>query len=150
MKILSQRNPQWANQKLGKSFFNIGRYGCTITCISMLTDYFSQFSGIFKTPKDLAQGLEFTEEGYLVWSSLLKITQMRLEKRLYNRDDVSIIHSLKDPKRAVILQVDGFHWIIALKKLPFGVYWIADPWTGTKRFSTAYNKITGSAHLILQ
>ena len=34
--IVSQRDPQWGNIKLGTSNVNISGYGCTITCLGYL------------------------------------------------------------------------------------------------------------------
>lgn len=148
MLILGQRSPEWAEQKLGNSPFKIGRYGCTLVCLSMLTDYFSQFKGTWKSPDQLASKLSFTKDGLIIWSSLPAHTQFRLEKRLYSRNDVSIKESLKDPKRAVALQVENYHWVLALGKSPLGGYKIADPWSGDKTTTRKYKAITGSAHFI--
>lgn len=143
---LSQRDSRWASTKIGYSSITVGRYGCTLTCISMLSDYF----GCFLDPKRLASEiLKFTKDGLILWGSVTsKIPCMEFEKRLYKRDDAEIDLSLKDPKKAVILQVELYHWVVALRKLPLGVYLIADPWTGTVRLSTAYKNISGSAHFL--
>ena len=149
MIILSQRDSKWSAEKLGQSVCTVGRYGCVTVCLSMLSDYFKEQKGSFVNPAKLARGLKFTNDGLIIWSSLPLLLQFSLSKRLYQRNDVEIGISLKDPKKAVILQVENFHWVVALRRLPFGVYLIADPWTGTKRLSTAYKNITGSAHFNL-
>jgi ABC-type bacteriocin/lantibiotic exporter with double-glycine peptidase domain len=144
MQILSQRDPRWAAQKLGKSVCTVGRYGCTITCLSMLSDWFKKF----RSPWDLARELSYTIDGLVIWSSLPKVLPFKLEKRLYSKNDAEIVKSLKDPKKAVILQVDGYHWVLLLNKIG-PLYWIADPWTGSKKFlNGSYKSITGSAHFI--
>jgi hypothetical protein len=148
MLILGQRDSRWKDEKIGTTHLTIGRWGCTITCLSMLSDYFNGF----KTPRFLAKYLKYTKEGLIIWDSLPSILPFKLEKRLYKRNDEEIKKSLSDPERAVILQVDGCHWVLALGyyKLAPSIYRIADPFFGDKSTSLRYKKITGSAHMILK
>lgn len=144
MFLLSQRDPTWSNVKLGQSNLTVGRFGCTTVSISMLTDYF----GSYKAPSFLAtKGLQYTKEGLLIWSSINSLSCMSFEKRLYNRNDTEIMTSLKDPMKACILEVEGRHWVVAVRKsiLP-DRYVILDPWFGDKASSKRYKTITGSAH----
>ena len=150
MQILSQRDSRWAAEKLGTSYVTVGRYGCTITCLSMLSGYFKSF----KTPRFLAKYLKYTRDGLIIWSSMPYVLPFRLDKRLYRQDDIEIKKSLDDPDKAVILQVDNFHWVVCLGVYRFApwIYRIADPWTGKKKafVFSGYKKITGSAHLIIK
>ena len=142
MKIISQRNPLWSQHKLGKSNLTIGLFGCTTCCICMVADYF----GEYHDPVAMQGYQGYTPEGLIIWESL-KLKKMKFGKRLRKFDPAEIQVSLKDPKKAVILEVENRHWVVALNKLPFvNVYRIADPWTGTIRLSTAYKYISGSAH----
>lgn len=142
MKILSQRDPQWSAHKIGSSTLTIGRYGCTLTCLSMLTDYFQHFG----TPAQIAEHKDwFTKDGLVKWDKL-NLKAMTFEKRLYGRNDAEIEKSLKDPNKAVILQVENYHWVVCLGKDVFGRYRIADPWFGDKASINRYKIITGSAH----
>lgn len=151
MIILSQKDPRWAKQTIGKTQLTLDRWGCTITCISMLSDYFTSLGGKYRDPAELAKMLEFTQNGLVLWSSLKKAIGAAFEWRQYGFDSKRIDASLKDPKKAVMLEVPlggGKHWVVALSRIPMtNIYRIADPLTGTKKFSTAYGKITGSAHL---
>ena len=99
-------------------------------------------------PGELAKKLTFNSEGKIIWSSLPDVVNFRLDKRLFKRDDAEIQKSLDAPDKAVMLEVNGCHWVVALRKLPFGLYWIADPWDATKCLSSKYKKITGSAHMV--
>ena len=155
MKYLSQRDNQWAQVSLGRSRATVGRYGCTTTCISMLTDYF----GYWHSPKDLAKEIiQYTyhpkypkqSEGLILWPSVDNTKCMKFEKRLYGRKDDEILISLADPKKAVIFEVNGCHWVVGVKKTMFGNdYWIIDPWDGKKKTLTEGKyRITGSAHFI--
>ena len=143
MKILCQRDPLWADKKIGGSYVTLGRYGCTITCISMITDY----AGAWIRPDEIAKHKDwFTKDGLVLWSKLL-LPAVTFEKRLYGKQDAEIIKSLKDPHKAVILQVQNYHWVLCLGQNWNGSYRIADPWTGKKANISKYNdEITGSAH----
>jgi hypothetical protein len=150
MQALSQRDPRWASEKLGTSYVTVGRYGCTITCLSMLSEYYKDF----KTPRNLARYLKYTKDGRVIWDSLPAVLPFKLEKRLYRRDDERIKKSLKDPNRAVIFQVDYHHWVVACGTYKFApwIYRVADPWIGKKaaliKPFLPYRQITGSAHFI--
>lgn len=147
MIILSQRNPFWSTLHLGSSPLTVGRYGCTTTCIAMISDYF----GHYKSPLCLAQqpGL-YDAAGKIIWSELNHLfLGMVFEKRVYGRNDALIKESLADKDKAVILEVDhGQHWVVALgKTLIRNDYRIADPWFGDKSTAVGrYHNITGSAH----
>lgn len=143
MKILSQRDPLWAKVPIGESSLTLGRYGCTITSISMLTDYFGGWS----PPDVMARKQKFTKDGLIIWQAL-NLPTVSFEKRLFGRNDVEIEKSLKDPDKAVILQVENYHWVVCLGKDLLGRYRIADPWFGDKSSVTRYKSITGSAHFV--
>lgn len=145
MRILSQRDPIWANDKLGQSQSTVGRYGCTITSISMGTDYFKSW----KTPKELAKELKYTNEGLLLWDSLPSATCFKLEKRFYGQQDHLIREALGSQKKIALIQVENYHWVLALGKNIFGGYKIADPWFGDTSTTKRYKSITGGAILVL-
>lgn len=146
MVYLSQRDPRWSSVRLGASQLTVGRYGCTTTCISMLSDYF----GGFVRPDEIAKRAEnYTKDGLVLWTKL-ELRKMRFEWREYQRNDAKIREALKDPNRAVILQVDdGAHWVVALRRTMLGLgndYVCLDPWTGKKcDVLKTYRNITGAA-----
>lgn len=144
---LSQQDARWAQVKLGQSNLTVGRYGCTTTCLSMLSEYF----GAFKTPAQLAGSLKYTPDGLIIWQSLPSVLPFKIEKRITFFSPMDIEISLKDPNKGVILNVNnGAHWVLATYKIPFTnkLYMTNDPWTGTSRASFAYKNIVGSAHMI--
>lgn len=147
MQYLSQRDPRWSQVKLGASPLTVGRYGCTTTAMSMLTSYF----GLCQWPDKIAKvASNYTPQGLVIWKNL-KFDAMRFSQRLYGRNDKAIQESLKDPNKAVILEVDnGQHWVVALRKTILGNdYVILDPWTGKKTTACGtYHNVTGSAHFI--
>ncbi len=148
MIIENQRDQRWAQVKLGQSNLSIGRYGCTTTCISMLSDYF----GCFVDPVELQNHLKYTPDGLILWTTL-DLPKMQFARRIRFDDNPgvdytpNILDALKDPDKAVILEVDHSHWLVALSKVPFanGLYRCADPWFADKCFSSRYNRITGAA-----
>jgi len=116
----------------------------------MLSDYFKRYGATYREPHELAKMLDFTVNGLLLWNSVKKVTNMIFEWRQYGYDQARIDKSLKDPKQACLLEFnlgEGKHWVVALRRIPFTkTYWIADPLTGSKKLSTKYGAVTGSAH----
>src|SRR3990167_8020957 len=144
---LSQRNPSWVSMKIGVSNLTIWRWGCTTTCLSMLSDYFKCFSS---PPKIAGNGAWYTADGLIIWAKL-NFPNMKFEKRVKGFDKAAIDASIKDPNKAVILEVaDGSHWVVATGKTWFGNdYKIADPWDGKDATAIGkYKNISGSAHFI--
>ena len=145
MIYLSQRDQRWSQVKLGQSSLTVGRYGCTTTCISMLSDYF----GCLVYPDAIAKNVyNYTKDGLVIWEAL-KFAKMRFAQRVQGRPSDSLIQAcLKDPDKAIILQVDnGQHWVVALSKNFFGNdYTVLDPWTGKKcNAMSVYKNITNAA-----
>ena len=145
MIILSQRDPRWATLKLGISPLTVGRYGCTTTCVSMLTDYF----WCYTNPAQLAGQKDlYTKDGLILWNNL-EFRKMRFVNRFYMRDDEKIADALKDPDKAVILEVaNRSHWVVGLRPTYIGdSYVVADPWSGDKcDVIKRYKNITGGAY----
>ena len=143
---LSQRDSRWSFEKIGKTNITVGRMGCTITCLAMLSSYF----GCYKTPGMLAKYLSYTKDALLIWSSIPSELCFSLHKRFYGYNAELIAEGLKLKNTAVILQVQGYHWVVAISKIPLTkTYIIADPWTGKLSTTLAYkNQITGGAVLI--
>ena len=142
--LLSQRDPRWAQNKLGASSLTVGRYGCTTTAICMGLSAF----GISITPDVIASnGASYTADGLILWGKL-KLPKFKFVKRGYGRDDAAIRASLAAPDEFVILEVNHSHWVLATGKTLFGNdYKIADPWFGDRSTAVGrYKAITGSAH----
>ena len=144
MLIISQRNPLWSSRRLGASQLTCGKFGCTTTSCSMLSSYF----GCYRSPLELASDANnYTKEGLILWTHL-NFDKMKFSWRGYARDDSKIQEAIKNPNKAVMLQVnDGAHWVVALSKTWFGnSYTVADPWDATKcDVIKKYNNITGFA-----
>jgi|GEM_PF-2386538 lysozyme len=141
MKILSQRNPEWADVQIGKSTETVGRKGCLLTDNSAITDYI----GHYRDPKWMAQNLDYTKEGLFIWAS---ITRAKLDfvYRFYSWDDVKIRKAFKDPDQFIVIQVDSKHWVWLIGMAQG--YRVMDPWYGDIiNLFDRYRKITGFAIL---
>lgn len=147
MQLLCQRDPKWAQVKLGVSNLTVGRYGCTTTCVSMLSDYF----GTYIAPSTLAfQKNYYTVDGLLNWTAL-DLPGMQFISRDQGRDDAKILDSIRNHDKAVMLEVsNGSHWVVAIRKCWFSnSYIVADPWTGkTCDVIKVYKNITGAAYWV--
>lgn len=145
MKILKQSDPRWSLEKIGESNTTIGKDGCLITCLSMLSDWYGQY----ESPAWLARSLDFTPDGKLLWKSIRP--PMRFVYRYYRRYDHKIKEILLSQDNAVVLQVPfkGLftttpHWVVLIGFSRYLGYKIADPYDGKiKWLSKSYKDITG-------
>lgn len=149
MQQLSQRDQRWGAVRIGPTHLTVHDKGCTLTCVSMLSDYF----GEFMPPDKIARlpGL-FDSTGRIIWSVLPKyFHKFKPVVRVQGRSDVRIKTSLVDPKQACILQVrNGAHWVLPVRGTqPAGDYICDDPWTGGKcQAIRDYKNISGSEHFV--
>lgn len=128
MIILSQRDPRWSFKTIGKSKSTIGAYGCTITCLSMLSDWY----GCFKDPAWMAKYITFQVDK-VIWSSIANVLCFKFVWRFYKYDEGRILPALNGKTTSCLLQVRGNHWVVGIKKVG-SYYWIADPWDGKRKF----------------
>ena len=141
MQQLSQRDPIWANVHIGESNLTIGRFGCTIVSISMVTDRFNKWI----TPDSIATKQKFTKDGLILWTKL-NLPTVSFIKRGYGRNDVEIVEAIQNPDKAVILEVENFHWVLCIGKSLLGGYNIIDPWFGKPSTTRSYkDQVTGYA-----
>lgn len=145
MIYFSQRDPKWAADKIGSSNLTIGRWGCTLTSIAMLSSYF----GCPQTPLEIAHNAaNFNKEGLVVWKNL-NFPCFQFVFRGYNESVSRIKDAMEDPDKAVLLQVNyGQHWVVGIRPKFFGrSYIVADPWDGKKVDVLAkYHNIMGAAY----
>lgn len=151
---LSQCDGRWSLKTIGESGLTLGRWGCTITCISMLSSFFD----CYKSPDVIAKtpGL-FTKDGLIIWSGIEKLFGGKLKfvtriggkgKAVLSRKDINA-SLLTSPKTAVILEVRNFsHWVVCVGTYG-NDYYVIDPLDGKKKLALkTFGNITGSAHLI--
>lgn len=142
MLTLSQRVPNGAT-KIGKTNRTLAEVGCTITCISMSSSYF----GEYKTNNELASALRFTADAKILWASIGEVfKRFEFRWRFYSNDRQFISEAIKNPDKTVLLNVDnGGHWVLAIRRLYGDTYWVADPWSGTRKI---YSGVVGGAVLV--
>jgi hypothetical protein len=148
MQILSQLDSRWGSKPIGQTEVLIRDKGCTITCISMASDYFE----CFQNPGWMAKYLQFTVknssvgEAKIIWQSIEKVSCFKFEFRYFYYNEQACIKAIKNPRKVCLLEIKKSHWVLALNKIPGG-YWVADPWGGKKRIALA-SSVSGSAVLI--
>jgi ABC-type bacteriocin/lantibiotic exporter with double-glycine peptidase domain len=128
MVLLSQRDPRWSFKTIGQSTSTIGAYGCTITGLSMLSDWY----GGYKDPAWMAKNLSFLVDK-VIWSSVTAKLSFKFVWRFYGYDEGRILPALAGKTTSCLLQVRGNHWVVGIKKVG-SYYWIADPWDGKRKF----------------
>lgn len=143
MLILSQRDPKWSQTKIGKTNLKLSKIGCTTTCISMASSYF----GEYKDPGILAQSLSYTGDGRILWPSIDKVFKtIKFYWRGYAITPITTVeidYALKSKDKCIILNVDGgAHWVLGIRRIAGGLYWVADPWSGTRKL---YSGVVGYA-----
>jgi len=145
MRKLSQRDPKWGNEYIGKSKAKIKDYGCTITSISMFSDWY----GNYKNPEWMANHLSFTTDGKLYWNSVsTSELPMRFVYRYYYKDDRKIQEILKSKDGVCLLEVNRNHWVALVGYSRVYGYKVNDPWDGTTCYLSKRNyKITGLTEL---
>ena len=151
MIYLKQSDSHWASITLGKSKSSLASYGCTVTSISMILDYFK----CYIDPGKLAKLLSFDESGSLLWNSVTEKTGIKFLWRYYAYDETVALEASKNPLKAIILRVwytskNGIktpHWVVGIRKIPFTKTWvIVDPISGGLSTTLKYgNVISGMA-----
>jgi len=163
MKItpLSQRDSKWASLLLGfntNSKYNIGDYGCLITCLAMVYNY---YTGKSITPSDMNEKLKAlgagygfsVGTGYYVWGAFPYVCTTVKESykttpSALTDTQMNAINSAVDAGYPVMLEIDfdptdadvDMHWVLATKRNKDNEndITINDPWTGTERSLKEY------------
>jgi len=145
MKLLNQRNPKWSQVLIGKSQATLGDFGCTITCLSMLSEWY----GKFKSPDWIAKNLEFTHDGKIFWKSIDGKLPFKFVYRYYKQDDTKIKEILFSKNGSCLLNVnDGKHWVLLVGYSKIFGYRVADPFYGDMIYlKKRYKNITGFTEL---
>lgn len=145
MVYLSQLNPKWSFKTIGNSSSTIGRYGCAIVCLSMLSDYF----GEYKDPAWNAKNLSFLVDK-VIWKSVSEKLCFNFVYRYYKKDMEAFKKAMAGKYTACMFEVNNNHWVVGVRKsiYPMSKYWLViDPLTGAKNWYHEGN-ITGGATFI--
>jgi len=139
---LSQRDIRWGWKPIGNTKYLVRDWGCTLTCVSMASDYF----GCYQDPAWCAKNLTYTADAKILWQSIEQKLCFKFKWRFYKHDKFMILDGIQDPNKVCLLNVYGRHWVLATRKVPFG-YWVVDPWTGTNKYY-GEGAVTGGTILI--
>jgi hypothetical protein len=165
VKYLSQRDPQWASVLLNGSDLTIGDYGCTVTCISMLSDYY----GCKMTPDQIGKNPNFVRLGNVVWTGLDFPTfsfrygdgnAINSNKSVIDNAGLnSYLSDVNNGDRSAIIQItvtppkggsSYTHFLVGLWALPdTNDIMVIDPWDGKSKplfLSYPYAKITEACY----
>ncbi len=105
--VLRQYDSKWKNKYIAKSNATIGKYGCTLTSLSMVYSY---DTGKTVTPDAMDDLLKFTSGGAVYWDSVSAVG--------YNRHSYSlaaIYEQLKQGNPVIIggkNSKGGTHWVV--------------------------------------
>jgi len=141
---LSQRDPKWANIKLGFGTGTIGQYGCTITAITMLLNS----KGANLNPSQVNDKMKDTgafggDPANLVWWAKLPkaFPQITSVYKYYSYDN-DIVKGLIKQGYPVVVCVDGSpigssqHWVLYV-----GDQTLLDPWDGKGKPTSTYKPL---------
>lgn len=144
--FLSQGDNEWRKIKLGDSDETIGRSGCLITSLSMLSYWY----GKYRDPAWMAKKLNFNPGGWLLWLSINEIDlPFRFVWRRYGYDKYKILEILKSEDRACVVELnDGAHWGAVIGYSRLNGFRIADPIDGNSVYAKKRDyRITGHAEI---
>lgn len=144
MQVFCQRDPRWAHLTIPNSTLTLGRYGCTVSCVAMLTSYFLPE----RTPAQLLPMLRFAPGGLILWDSC-RFENFAWVRRARSYEPSAVRVHILDPSLAVILEVaGGSHWVVATDFTPVsGLIRIADPWLGDRATMARYKgSISGASY----
>ena len=148
IKPLSQRDTRWASHKLGYSYYTIGGYGCLITAISMILNWYGKSTDPAQLNDALVRVGGFTGAN-LYWNAIAQVQpDVYLAKAIdcyYIPAPLHEIDALLADDVPVLVHVDftpggavDQHWVLIVGKSGDD-YIINDPWTGEQgSFRTRY------------
>ena len=144
---ISQRDSRWKDVLLGNGSGSIGTYGCAITAVTTILNFFGITPDVADVNEHLkiVQGFTGTTKNLLDWSAVARAYAVNYEGRWDIYDDVAV-KAWIGKGVPVILRVDGApignpgnsHFVVAI-----GDGKICDPWTGTIRPFSTYPTQTG-------
>lgn len=145
MLLLSQKDPQWAKTKIGRSSVNVGAKGCTLTAVCIIS---SKFGNDPFLPERAAKEWVYTLDGRILWEGTSERFWKQKGFEFVWRSYVNNLNQIKEyanhPDKAVILRVGSpEHWV-AVKEVNGTNIVICDPIDGKEYQSLPKKyKITG-------
>lgn len=125
---LSQKNPQWARLRIGKSSATVRDFGCTITSCCMALQ---KLRGVSASPKDAAKFWKFNLKGEILWTTT-SFQGMNFVWRGYTGDIAKVTSYANSPTKAVIIEVNHRkHWLY-LESVVNRIMTVCDPIDGKR------------------
>ena len=136
---LSQVDPRWKDVQLGTSASTIGGYGCLITCVSMMLDYYGYNTNPALLNEELKVHSGYANGNLLMWGQVPVIypgvtydgkwegSRNDIIDKCLADDRPAIVHVDYNPATAPIEQ----HWVLVVGKKD-GKYIINDPKDGAQ------------------
>ncbi len=126
----SQKDPRWASNRLGKTSDTMETDGCLVSATAMVLGNL----GFETDPGDLNKRLTavdgYTNQGWLIWSAIDKVTANAATARYYDEVSNEIIDGcIADgyyPLARFILPNGRSHWSVIIRRSEFG-YHMRDP-----------------------
>jgi len=150
--LYSQRDPRWANDRMGSSAITLGQEGCLISTVAS----FMSFLGHQETPgsfnKKLTANGGYASPNLYYWNmpavlfgDVLKSEDRSFSNGIGFEDEVTRILEEKRPVLAMVDFIPGGtfnqHWVLIVGKVD-GVFYLVDPWWGNvQALHARYNKI---------
>lgn len=152
---MSQLDPRWSTLKIGKTFLTVGRWGCALTCVCMLTTYLAlqkKNPALIVKPDVGVKKFSFDAGGRIVWQSVTqKVPGLIFVERAFKEDKKRIADAIAGPNKAVLLNVaNGAHWVVAIA-VAQNDYVIVDPLGGGVCMAKSkYHNVVGAAYFDIQ
>lgn len=143
--FLKQGDSSWGNVTIGNTSYTLGKFGCLITSISMLTYWY----GKYITPDKLAKSLSFTQQGELYWNSIDEVCPFTFVYRYYRYDKTKLLQILTSKDNAAVVRVPyagASHWLVLIGYNYRGWKCI-DPLRGDVCYASRYGNINGFAEV---
>lgn len=136
---LSQLDKRWAREKIGKTNLTIGRYGCTLTGLTMLLNYvMSANMTVNEVNLALTNVGGFNANGLIIWSRIrLAFPSVKWTWRGYNYDNWKVAQYVYFKRLPVLVEVNlpavGKHWVLFIRNRK-----MVDPIDGKIKSTSTY------------
>jgi peptidoglycan hydrolase CwlO-like protein len=144
----SQRDPRWANEKIGISGLTMKSYGCAVSCVAMV---FTEL-GESITPSKLVKKPIYTESGLIYWPNKSFEEDIKLDSSGYDHGNINwkTIDSQIAKGNPVIVYIkktkgSGGHYVVIHHKDPStGKYVVHDPYFGPNIYFDTSRALVGA------
>lgn len=141
----SQRDPSWANVKIGNSNSLLKDYGCAVSSVAMV---FTKL-GSSITPKDLSQKDQYFQWDLIAWPKSWKDITLSSSGSLHGNMSWSKIDSEIKTDNPVIIYIgksggNGGHYVVVHHKDDKGRYVVHDPYFGPNIFLNTSKALVGA------